>query len=269
MSALGLTKTGTILDSILAHKAAEVVVAKLQVSEQMLRSQLAETPAPRDFIASLRRDTVALIAEVKKASPSKGVFISDFDAQAIAETYMQNGAAAISVLTDEKFFQGHLDYLRQIRAAVPIPVLRKEFVLDAYQIIEARVAGADAILLIAACLEDSLMTDLHKLANELGMAALVEVHDEAEMERALALSPQLVGINNRNLHDFTVDLQTTVRLAALCPSDTTLVGESGIHTPDDITKLAKAGVHAVLVGESLILAPDRAAKVREFSGVRR
>lgn len=265
----GLTPTGTILDRILAHKADEVAAAKARIPASELRAQVADAPPIRDFIQALHKPTVSLIAEVKKASPSKGVFVEDFEPLNIAHTYVDNGAAALSILTDEHFFQGHLDYLRQIRQAVPIPILRKEFILDSYQILEARVAGADAILLIAACLDDRLIQDLHHDATELGMAVLVEVHDEAEMERALRLNPRLVGINNRNLHTFSVDLQTTLRLAALCPPEITLVGESGIHNALDVELLAKAGVHAVLVGESLMLAPDRPAKIRELSGVLR
>lgn len=261
------TPTGTILDRILAHKVEEVAAAKTQVPEAALLAQIASSPTPRDFVAALQRETVALIAEVKKASPSKGVFVEDFDPVAIAVTYAQHGAAAISVLTDERFFQGHLDYLRAVRAAVAIPVLRKEFVIDPYQVIEARAAGADAVLLIVACLDDAQLAMLYAASTELGMAALIEVHDEAELERALKLGPRLIGVNNRNLHTFSVDLATTTRLAALCPPEVTLVGESGIHSAADIERLA--GIHAVLVGESLILAPDRPAQIRELSGVRR
>lgn len=261
------TPTGTILDRILAHKVEEVATARAQVSENTLLAQVIDSPAPRDFIGALHRDTVALIAEVKKASPSKGVFMTDFDAVAIATTYAQHGAAAISILTDERFFQGHLDNLKAVRAAVTLPLLRKEFVIDPYQVIEARVAGADAVLLIAACLDDAQLATLYAAISELGMVPLVEVHNEAELERALKLNPTLVGVNNRNLHNFTVDLMTTPRLASLCSADITLVGESGIHSAADIEHLV--GVHAVLVGESLILAPDRPAKIRELSGVRR
>ncbi|MBI5930748.1 MAG: indole-3-glycerol phosphate synthase TrpC [Chloroflexi bacterium] len=261
------TATGTILDKIMAHKAEEIAAAKSRRPVRELQAQLVDVAHPRDFIGALRRDTVALIAEVKKASPSKGVFVENFDPVDIATTYFQNGAAAISVLTDEQFFQGHLDYLTQVKQVVGLPVLRKEFVIDAYQVTEARVAGADAVLLIVACLSDAQLADLQAQIVALGMAALIEVHDEAEMERALALQSRLIGVNNRNLHNFHVDLQTTIRLAALCPPEITLVGESGIHQIADIETLAHAGVHAILVGESLILADDRAAKVRELSGV--
>lgn len=266
----GLTTTGTVLDRIMAHKLEEVAAAKKQVPEADLRTQLPSAPPTRDFVDALRSQaTIALIAEVKKASPSKGVFLEDFDPAAIATEYAQYGASCVSVLTDENFFQGSLDYLRRVRSVIDLPILRKEFILDSYQLLEARAAGADAILLIVACLEDALLSDLHAQTIELGMTALVEAHDETEMERALALSPSLVGINNRDLRDFTVDLDTTVRLAAMSPPDLILVGESGIYTAKDVQRLAESGVHAVLVGESLILAPDRPAKLRELSGVSR
>lgn len=263
------TTTGPVLDKIMAYKTAEVAAAKVQIPPAELQAKLADALPPRDFVEALRRDTVALIGEVKKASPSKGVFVEDFAPVDIATTYAQHGAAAISVLTDEQFFQGHLDYLTQVKQAVNLPVLRKEFVIDPYQVIEARVAGADAVLLIVACLSDSQLADLQAQIIEMGMAALIEVHDELELERALALQPRLIGVNNRNLHNFEVDLQTTMRLASLCPSEITLVGESGIHHTADVEILARAGVHAILVGESLILANDRATKVRELSGVHR
>jgi indole-3-glycerol phosphate synthase len=265
----GVTTTHTILDKIMAHKVTEIAHAQRQTPLGELRNRLGDVSAPLNFTAALCHERVALIAEVKKASPSKGVFLADFDPVAIAREYARYGASAISVLTDEHFFQGHLDYLRQIKAAVNVPVLRKEFVLDEYQVIEARVAGADAVLLIAACLEDNLMQDLYSAITDLSMTALVEVHDESEMERALRLNPQVVGINNRNLHDFSLTLETTVNLAKLCPPEITLVGESGIHTAADVEYLATAGVHAILVGESLILADDRPSKIQELSGVRR
>lgn len=266
----GLTTTGTVLDRIMAHKLEEVALAKKQVSETDLRGQLPSAPPVRNFVAALQRpSTIALIAELKKASPSKGIFLEDFHPEAISTEYAQHGAACISVLTDEDFFQGSLDYLRRVHKTVDVPLLRKEFILDPYQLLEARAAGTDAILLIVACLEDALLADLHTQTVELGMTALIEAHDETEMERALALSPSLVGINNRDLRDFTVDLDTTVRLAAMSPPDVTLVGESGIYTAADVQRLADSGVHAVLVGESLILADDRPAKIRELSGVSR
>lgn len=265
----GVTTTNTILDKIMAHKMDEIRRAKKLVSEAEFITLASQQPQPMDMAVALRKETVALIAECKKASPSKGVFLEDFSAPDIAREYVQHGASAVSVLTDEKFFQGHLDYLRAVKEAVNVPVLRKEFVLDTYQVVEARAAGADAVLLIAACLDDELLATLYQTVAELRMTALVEVHDEAEMERVLKLNPTLVGINNRNLHDFSVDLNTTVQLASMCPEDVTLVGESGIYTATDVQRMAKAGVHAVLVGESLILADDRPAKIKELSGVPR
>lgn len=266
----GLTTTGTVLDRIMAHKQTEIAAAKAQISLADLQAALADVPNVRDFNAALRAgDTIALIAEVKKASPSKGVFLEDFEPVKIAQQYNDHGAAAISVLTDKHFFQGHLDYLKQIHASVDLPLLRKEFVLDTYQIYEARLAGASAVLLIAACLDDALLSDLYACVVDCGMQALVEVHTAGELERVLRLSPQIIGINNRNLHTFTVDLETTVQLAAQCPSDVTLVGESGIYTTQDVEKLGRAGVHAILVGESLILADNRPVKIKMLSGVSR
>lgn len=265
----GLTTTGTILDRIMAHKQTEIAVAQTKVPLRILKSNLAESRPATDFKDALLRDTVALIAEVKKASPSKGVFLENFDPLAIAQEYEQHGAAAISVLTDEHFFQGSLESLASIHENVALPLLRKEFVLDPYQLYEARLAGASAVLLIAACLEDALLRDLYDTIYGLGMHALVEVHTEQELERVLAFSPQIIGINNRNLHTFEVDLQTTVQLATQCPTSVTLVGESGIYNAQDVYQLAEAGVHAVLVGESLILAEDRPAQIAALSGVQR
>lgn len=269
MSQAGLNKTDTILDKIMAHKQTEIRQAKRQVSRSNLEYLMAKASPPLDFIRCLRKDNVTLIAEVKKASPSKGVFLEDFDPREIAIEYEKFGASAISVLTDEDFFQGNIAYLREVKNTVNVPVLRKEFILDPYQVVEARAARADAVLLIAACLDDRLLRELYRVTEELNMTALIEVHNADEMERVLKLDPKLIGINNRNLHDFTVDLNTTVELARLCPSEVTLVGESGIHTAHDIEILAEAGVHAVLVGESLIMANDRPAKIKELSGVPR
>jgi indole-3-glycerol phosphate synthase len=221
------------------------------------------------MLSALRRDTVALIAEVKHASPSRGVLIEAFDPVGIGATYVQNGAAAVSVLTDERFFQGSLDDLAAVRRAVDVPLLRKDFVIDEFQVYQARAAGADAVLLIVAALEDEQLATLHELANEQGMVALVEVHTEGELERALRIQPRLLGINNRDLKTFDVDLATTERLAPLVPPGTTVVGESGIFTVSDVARLARAGVDAVLVGEALIAARDTAAKVSELSGVKR
>jgi indole-3-glycerol phosphate synthase len=259
----GIVTTGTILDKIIAHTR-EVVRAAEAARPQ---NSLEAAHTPRDFVAALKREHVALIAEVKHASPSRGILIDPFDPVAIARMYAENGAAAISVLTDEEFFKGHLDYLSQIRAAVDVPLLRKDFTISPYQIYEARAAGADAILLIVAALDDSLLADLHALALELGLAALVEVHDESELERALKINPPLIGINNRDLRDFSVDLGLCARLSERVPAGAVLVGESGIKTADDVKTLGR--VHASLVGETVVTAADRTAKLRELSTVER
>ena len=207
----------------------------------------------------------AVIAEVKKASPCKGVIRADFDPVAIAKSYEQGGASALSVLTDEKFFQGKLDYLTTVREAVSLPVLRKDFVIDEYQVYEARAAGADAVLLIVAVLDDELLKRLHDCVLSLGMDALVEVHDEAEMERALAINPRIVGINNRNLQTFEVSLDVTRRLAeSIGQRSFKLVSESGIHTREDMIALGKMSIDAALIGESLMREADPGAKLREL-----
>jgi indole-3-glycerol phosphate synthase len=218
------------------------------------------------MLGALHGETVALIAEVKHASPSKGVLIEPFDPVALAATYAQNGAAAISVLTDEAFFRGSLDHLTAVHRAVSVPVLRKDFVIDPYQVYEGRAAGADAILLIVAALADAQLAELHALVRSLGMAALVEVHHEEELARALRVEPALIGINNRDLQTFQVDLSTAARLARFAPTGVTLVAESGVHTRADMRRMAQAGAHAVLIGEALVQAGDIAAQVRELSG---
>jgi indole-3-glycerol phosphate synthase len=262
-------RTQTVLDRILDQKVKEIAAQKAVIPLTNVMHSAALADPPRDFAAVLRRDTVALIAEAKHASPSRGVLIDPFDPVDLGTTYAANGAAAISVLTDETFFQGHLDYLRAIQQAVTIPVLRKEFVIDPYQVYEGRAAGADAILLIASALADGQIAELHAQIRELGMVALVEVHNEQELERVLPLNPTLIGVNNRDLKIFHVDIDTTARLARQVPAHVTLVAESGIHTVDDIRRMADAGAHAVLVGEALVQAKDIAAKVRELSGVTR
>lgn len=260
----------TILAEIFAHKRLEVAEQKEACPLRELQAQACAAPPPLSLPVALggalRRP--ALIAEVKRASPSRGVLAPDFDPLRLARTYQENGAAAISVLTDERYFQGRLEYLSQI-AALPgarLPLLRKDFICDPYQVYETRAAGADAVLLIVAGLEPVLLYDLHALVYELGMAALVEVHNRAELELALACNPPLVGINNRDLRDFTVSLETTLRLRPHVPAGACLVAESGIHTPADIARLAEAGVDAVLVGEALVSAADVAGKVRELAG---
>lgn len=258
-------KTDTILDKILSRKIEEVAERQKVRSLSAIRDSVEKTDAPRNFLGVLNKETVALIAEVKKASPSKGVLIADFDPVRIGQTYAENGADAISVLTDEDFFQGHLDYMFDVRNAVSVPVLRKDFIIDQYQIYEGRSAGADAILLIVAALEDGQMADLYTVINELGMTALVEVHNETEMERALKLGAKLIGINNRDLKTFHVDLNTTARLAGMIPDDVTLVAESGISDAQDVYQMGQLGAHAVLVGESLVKSGDIAQQVRDFS----
>lgn len=256
-----------ILDTIVAQKRAEV--ATLQPRAAELKQLAAARNERRDFASALRLvgGRVALIAEVKKASPSAGVIRPDFDPVAIARDYERGGAACLSVLTDEKFFQGHLDYLRRIREAVKLPLLRKDFIVDELQIYEAVAADADCVLLIVACLEQAALTNLLRMAVECRLDALVEVHDEAELDRALAAGAKIIGVNNRNLKTFKVDLATTERLAAKMRSaEKTLVAESGIHTRADVERLARCGVNAILVGESLMRSDDIPAKARELIG---
>jgi indole-3-glycerol phosphate synthase len=259
---LGIRTTNTILDKIVARKIEEV--AALHIDPNALTQF-----APRDFIAALRQETIALIAEVKHASPSKGVLIENFDPVALGKTYADNGAAAISVLTDRDFFQGSLDDLRAVRAAVDVPILRKDFTIDERQIIEARQAGADAILLIVAILDDARLRDLFDVAQGCGLAALIEVHTAEEMERALRLTPPLIGINNRDLHTFKVDLDVTSRLAPMVSPEVTLVAESGIFMVRDVQDVAEAGAHAILVGESIVKSDDVGAQVWLLSGIKR
>jgi indole-3-glycerol phosphate synthase len=265
-----------ILDKIVEEKKCEV--AKLParlIAVGDLRDAMLEHGERRDFLAALRKPRygdIALIAEVKKASPSAGVICKDFDPIKIAKEYEAAGASCLSVLTDEKFFQGSLDYLRQIRAAVKLPLLRKDFIIDERQILEAIEWGADAILLIVAILADEQLIKFHSLATEAGLTSLVEVHDEAELERAMKISPALVGVNNRNLKTFKVDLATTENLAAKLVSplvthhSSLLVAESGIHIRADVERLKKCGAKAILVGESLLCGGNIQVKIRELIG---
>ena len=260
-----------ILETIVEQKQREVaqLPARL-IAVGDLRDAMLEHGERRDFIAALKNPHVGkigLIAEVKKASPSMGVICKDFDPVRIAKEYEAAGASCLSVLTDEKFFQGSLDYLRQIRAAVKIPLLRKDFIIDERQILEAIEWGADAILLIVAILTDEQLEKFHMLAIEAGLAVLVEVHDEEELERALKISPALLGVNNRNLKNFKVDLATTENLAPkIISNGSLLVSESGIHTRADVERVKKCGAGAILVGESLVKQGDIGAKVRELIG---
>jgi len=267
-----------ILDRIVAQKKIEVAqLPERLIAAGDLHDAMLERGERRDFAAALhqpRRGDVALIAEVKKASPSAGVICPDFDPVRIAREYEAAGASCLSVLTDQQFFQGSLDYLRQIRDAVKLPLLRKDFIIDERQILEAIEWGADAILLITAILDDARLKQFHTLATEAGLAVLVEVHDEPELDRALTIGATLIGVNNRDLKSFKVDLATTERLAAKLFSSparkpaTLLVAESGIHTRADVEQLLKCGARAILVGESLMRTGDLQAKARELIGAK-
>ena len=251
----------TILDDILAHKRQEVAAQKQRVDMDTLVANIsASNDTPRGFMKALQARVAiggtAVIAEVKKASPSMGVIRASFDPIGIAESYAAAGATCLSVLTDEKYFQGSGHYLRLVRAAVGLPLLRKDFIVDEYQIVEARALGADAILLIVAALSDAELATFTRLAHDLGLDVLVEVHDEAECARALQLPLRVIGVNNRNLHDFSVSLDTSRRIQAMLPADYLLVSESGIHTRADIEALQADGIHAFLVGGALMQADD-------------
>lgn len=258
-----------ILDKIVAEKKLEL--AKLQLQAGKFKRAAAQRKDFRDFASALHRDDgVALIAEVKKASPSAGVIVKDFDAIRIARDYEDGGASALSVLTDEKFFQGRIEYLQQIRDAVKLPLLRKDFIINELQIYESVVRGADAILLIVSILDDAQLKGFRELATQMHLTVLVEVHDEAELDRALSSGAEIIGVNNRDLRDFSVNLATTEKLAAkmkrgMC-GKYTLVAESGIHARADVKRVAKAGANAILVGESLMRSGDIAGKVKELLG---
>jgi indole-3-glycerol phosphate synthase len=262
---------GTILDRIMTRTAADLEARKAAIPWDELERRAADNPAPVPFRSALTSSNVSVIAEIKRASPSRGVFPVQVDPPAVARAYLDGGAAALSVLTDGPYFHGSLADLEVVvetahQNAPAVPVLRKDFMLDRYQILEARASGADAVLLIVAALNDRLLRDLLRQAEELHLAALVEVHDEVEMKRAADVGASLVGINNRDLRTFEVDLAVTERLAPLAPGGALLVGESGIFSRDDIVRLGRAGVQAVLVGERLIAAEDRARAVRELCG---
>lgn len=257
----------TVLDSIVAQKREEIAAARRRRSEADLERAAADAPPVRDFVAALRAAPgIGLIAEIKKASPSAGLIRDDFDPIEIARIYEGHGASCLSVLTDEQFFQGHLDYLTAVRRAVGCPVLRKDFVLDPYQVLEARAAGADAVLLIAECLDDATLRDLYGRIVSLGMTALVELYEPANLERVLALNPPLVGVNNRNLKTFVTDLKHTLHLATKMPPGVLLVSESGIRTREDVLRLKAAGCGAILVGETLMRSPDIGRMVDEILG---
>jgi indole-3-glycerol phosphate synthase len=267
----------TILDQIVDHKRSNELPRRMrELPLETLQARVASAPPPQDFTAALRSAPgVVLIAEVKRASPSKGLLRPDFDPIQLAATYAANGASAVSVLTDETFFQGSLAYLTHIRSQLTsqpaaldqpgsLPLLRKDFIIHPYQVHEARAAGADALLLIAAILPDAELAELLSLTRDLGMAALIEVHSQEELMRVLPLAPRLVGVNNRDLRDFSVSLDTCLSLRPLVPPEVCFVAESGIHLHSDMARLADAGVDAALVGEALVTAPDVGAKVREL-----
>ena len=261
--------TPNILDEIVAQKREELAVQKQAIPTAELERLIAGRPETLDFVGVLSQPGVRLIAEVKKASPSRGLLCPDFDPVVIAGTYAANGAAALSVLTDPRFQGelGHIVAIKQFGASGSIPALRKDFIFDPYQILEARAAGADALLLIVAILASEQLRELLALAGQLGMQCLVEVHDRAEVETALESGAEIIGINNRDLRTFTTDLAVTEGLAPLIPGDRVIVSESGINAPEQLRRLEALGVSAVLVGEALVTAPDIGAKVRELTGI--
>jgi indole-3-glycerol phosphate synthase len=256
-----------ILDDIVARKKEQVFQLRERVSQAELDKAVASAPRPRDFIIALRSSgKPAIIAEIKRASPSAGLIRDDLDVMAIAAGYEKGGAAAISVITEEDFFQGNLEYLVQARAAVSLPLLCKDFIFDPIQILTARAAGADAVLLITAILTQDSLVQLLKMARSLGMSCLVEVHDAEELARVIETDARIIGINNRDLKTFQVDLDTTLKLCSNIPPDRVIVSESGIQRHKDLQKLAAAGVDAVLVGTSLMRADDPGLKLRELMG---
>lgn len=259
-----------ILNKILATKQLEVAASKAQVSLDQLQQQAEAQPAPRDFVSAIHAKVVAnkpaVIAEIKKASPSKGIIREHFNPAEIAKSYEKGGAACLSILTDVQYFQGSAEYLKQARAACKLPVLRKDFMIDPYQVFEARAMGADCILLIVAALALNQMRALEQLAHDLGMAVLVEVHDADELTLALQLDTPLIGINNRNLRTFDVTLQTTLDLLKVLPEDRFVVTESGIFTPEDVKLMQDNHVHAFLVGEAFMRQPDPGAELARVFG---
>lgn len=259
----------TILDEIVASKHREVAAARARLPIEELEDQAREAPPARDFRAMLEGPgPIRLIAEVKKASPSAGLLRADFDPIAIARVYQSRGAACVSVLTDVPYFQGHLSYLARIRAAIALPLLRKDFIIDEYQVVEARLAGADAILLIAEILDDHSLRKLLERAESLGMSALVELYDEENAARVLSSGANLVGVNNRDLRRFDTDLDRCIRLRDRIPPGIVYVGESGIRTRGDVERLERAGIDAILVGETLMRHDDIGSAVDELLGLR-
>ncbi|MFN2170330.1 MAG: indole-3-glycerol phosphate synthase TrpC [Candidatus Promineifilaceae bacterium] len=267
-------RRGEILDEIMAYQRERLPKVMREVPLEDLRAFASVTPTPLDLFEALSRPGVSLIAECKKASPSKGLLVPKYDALELAKTYALSGASAISVLTDKRHFQGSLEDLRGVKEEMiagfdggfkrQIPILRKDFIFHPYQVYESRVAGADALLLIVQILSDSELRDLLLLTHHLGMKALVEVHTEEEMNRALAVNPNIIGINNRNLQTFEVDFENTARLRNMVPADVVVVGESGIKNADDVEKMAEIGVNAILVGESLVRSKDVSQHTRSL-----
>ncbi|MDH3976675.1 MAG: indole-3-glycerol phosphate synthase TrpC [Deltaproteobacteria bacterium] len=256
----------TYLDDIIIYKKQELEERKKKIPYDILKMQLQFVKKPKDFKEALTGDGVKIIAEIKKASPSKGVIRENFDHIEIAEAYEKAGAAAISVLTDSKFFQGDIEYLSQARQVVDIPLLRKDFIIDEYQVVEARIYGADAVLLIATVLPEDELKYLYELSRSLGMHVLVEVHDKKDLKKALNAGADIIGINNRDLKKFKTDIQTTVELAKIIPNDRIIVSESGINSIDDIKMLREGGADAFLIGEAFMREVDPEVKLREFMG---
>jgi len=258
----------TLLDKIVATKRAEIAVAQSSLPAAELQRSIVAAPPPLDFRAPLAaRGPIKLIAEVKKASPSRGIIRADFRPLEIACAYQQHGASCLSVLTDVSYFQGSVDYLREIRTQCRIPVLRKDFIIDEYQLLEARAAGADGVLLIAECLDDEQLARLHGRALELGMTPLVEFYEPRNLPRVLAAGATLIGVNNRDLRTFQVDLEHTIRMRDRIPPHCLVVGESGIHHREDVLRLQAAGVNAMLVGEALMAQTDIGAAVDRLLGI--
>jgi len=258
----------SILEDIVRNKRDEIAALKNTAPISELRKAISEAPPVRDFHTALRRDPPALIAEIKRASPSKGLLSETFDPSSIAVEYERGGAAALSVLTDRRFFRGDPSHLRRAREACSLPVLRKDFILDEYQVLESRILSADAILLIARLLDSALLRDLIEAAHGLGMEAIVEVHDEGEVEAALDAEARIIGVNNRDLSTFSVSLDTSLRLRPKIPPGIIAVSESGVRSEEDVRRLAESGFDAVLIGEELMRAHDRAMALQNLRKAR-
>ena len=255
-----------MLDQIVATTRKLLEKRKIEKPLAQIERDLSQQSSPRDLAKALRGENVKLIAEIKRASPSKGIFCPKLDSGTLAEVYTRGGASAISVLTEPQYFRGSLTDLERVKAEVDLPILCKDFIVDPYQLYEARSCGADSVLIIAAVLSQEEMQELLDIIHSLDMEALVEVHNRKEVDRALALNPSVIGINNRNLTDFSVDLDTTLKLRSFIPGDKVVVSESGIHSRADVLKLESAGIDAVLVGEALVLSSDPAMKIKELLG---